>query len=73
MENVFSSIFAQMQVEIDKMKNNLDHLMLRAEDEIDKQSLDKLRNRYDKLDEALKNKDIDTLNEILANANIINK
>jgi hypothetical protein len=69
MENVFSSIFAQMQVEIDKMKNHLDNAMLRAENEIDKQSLDKLRNRYDKLDTALKNKDIDTLNEMLKDAN----
>jgi len=69
MQESFSKLLEEMHSNIDVVKYQLDNAMLQAEDTIDKVELDKLRNLSDKLDLALKNKDIESLNQILKDAN----
>jgi|LakMenEpi13Jul12_1017406.scaffolds.fasta_scaffold23231_2 hypothetical protein len=69
MEDVFNNLLVHLEVTIAKTKMQLDNSMKKAENTLEKSELDKLRNTYDKLDEAIKNKDLEALNHILKNAN----
>jgi hypothetical protein len=69
MEDVFKNLLVHLEVTIAKTKMQLDSAMKNAENTLEKSELDKLRNTYDKLDEAIKNKDLEALNHILKNAN----
>lgn len=69
MEDVFNNLVIHLESTIAKTKMQLDNAMKHAENKLEKAELDKLRNTYDKLDEAIKNKDLEALNQILNNAN----
>lgn len=68
MDGLFDEILSNLNVATDKAKKQIDQLLSEVNNESDHLSLNKLNEKFNRMERALKSKDIDELQNILKDA-----
>lgn len=69
----YENFLKMLETTISEQKIHVERMMIDCENEEDKKKIQELKIMTSTIEEALKNKDIDTLNKIISDANSSNR